>query len=314
MNQRTKPTNRPMKWKPRPFAHLNQRAALALSVTTLLASTVLPIFAYPPAPAVSVYGLVRDQFGWVIDYRGAEIVFKSGSKEIARQPIVSNLKFNESFRAQLPVDTNGKDSAYRQEALAPSDYFTVEVHIDGKVYHPIESFIRPDNGKPVVRGAFQIVEAGDSIRLDLSLGEDADGDQLPDAWERWQLETIGLDENDPLFGLDILSPDNDADRDGVSDLEEFRAGTIALFPDDSLRLDVVRMVPGEFLELEYPAVKDKAYILEMSDDGKVWVSARVALDDPLAPPKSAWFAEKSSEQTLFAPADQPFRIFRLRVR
>ncbi len=73
------------------------------------------------------------------------------------------------------------------------------------------------------------IALGDStsaLQLDfLPAGGDSDGDGIPDAWE---INAAG--------GLAVLGANNDADKDGSSDLEEYLADTNPLDPSDHLRI------------------------------------------------------------------------------
>jgi hypothetical protein len=78
---------------------------------------------------------------------------------------------------------------------------------------------------------------------------DADGDGLPDAWELRS------------FGATSERPDADADADGVSNLEEFRAGTDPVNPESLTLIRTVAM-RGADVVIRFGSVMGKAYRLE----------------------------------------------------
>jgi subtilisin family serine protease len=88
-------------------------------------------------------------------------------------------------------------------------------------------------------------------RLNLQRMVDSDGNGLPDWWE---LEYFGH-----LTGTD---PNADADHDGMSNLEEWLAGTNPTNAASSLRLNLLPVSNG--FMLDWPSVAGKTYLLERS--------------------------------------------------
>jgi len=261
--------------------------------------------AYPPAPGMTVTGLVRDEYGWALQRNGAQVVFKVGANEVARQIIQSNASFSESYRVQIPMDSGLVGAAYRTGALTVSMPFSVEIHVNGSVYHPIET----------LRGDLFADDPGSSLTLDLTLGRDQDHDGLPDDWELWQLQAAGFFPGHPDYHLDFFGTPGDADGDGVSDLNEYLTGTMAALASDVPRFRILRVMNNDLVELEYNAVFQRAYRLETSEDGHSWRGVPASLDDPRAPSNSAWVANRTaSSQKIYVPGVAPTQFFRLRTR
>ncbi len=159
------------------------RRAVGLHCGAFLGGTVgvwlgssLAAQAFPPAPYYSLYGAVRDQVGQVIRAEGAELILLKGGKEIGRSPITSS-QLDQSYELNLRIDQNRSGTVfYSDKAVAAQGLFSLVVSMNGALFYPIE-----------VAGTLQAGKGGERVRLDLTLGEDADKDGLPDVWEQWQL-------------------------------------------------------------------------------------------------------------------------------
>ncbi len=146
---------------------------------------------------------------------------------------------------------------YHSGAVNAGPVYTLAVDIAGVLYHPIEVTIAPKVGN-----------AADRRRLDLSLGEDTDGDGLPDAWERMQLYYAGLDFNN----LALIGPNGDLDNDGNSNLQEYIAGTYATDAEETLYLKMKEVSPTQ-ASFEFFAITGKTYRLEQSANFSSWTPA-----------------------------------------
>ena len=207
---------------------------------------------FPPAPDHVVLGMVRNEFGEPIQQEGASVILTSDSRSI-RTSIAPGIAPGANYRLKVPLDSGVTLDPYKATALLPLVPFRMSVEIDGATYLPIE-----------MTGTLrQLGSPTGETRLDLTLGEDLDGDGLPDAWERSLLK-----EGQDL--ADIL-PESDSDNDGISNLNEYLAGTYAFDPKDGFRLDLVGMVEGR-PQLEFTAIRGRTYVLQRSVDLKVWVN------------------------------------------
>ena len=155
--------------------------------------------------------------------------------------------------------TSGEANAYIPTALRPFFQFRLKVQIGQTPYLPIE-----------MHGNFsKIGQPGMSTRIDLTLGVDSDGDGLPDAWEQALIDIYG-------GTLASIRPQDDTDGDGISNLDEYLAGTYAFDPTDGFVLTLTG-VTDVASSMEFLAIRGRTYSIQSSPDFKTWtpVSFRI---------------------------------------
>ncbi len=87
---------------------------------------------------------------------------------------------------------------------------------------------------------------------------DSDGDNLPDSWE-----------NIFFGGIEVGLPDEDSDSDGLTNIQEYIAGTNPLDATDSLKVFISASTPNKYL-FEFSTVLQREYDLEHSKDLQNW--------------------------------------------
>ena len=226
---------------------MNRTHTTLILLLSLLSS--LTALAFPPAPYYTLYGMVRDQVGQTLTAEGAEVVLLKEGVEIGRTPITAN-RIDQSYELNVRMDqTRSGTALYSDKAVSVGGQFSLVVEMNGSVFYPIE-----------VSGTLEAGNGGERTRLDLTLGEDSDGDGLPDVWEQWQLYQAGqYPAADGSWDLSQISANGDFDGDGAIDPTELRLFFGAGAPPEAQRAF------HAFFE-----------VLDRDGDGKV---SRVELDE-----------------------------------
>ena len=218
--------------------------------------------AFPPAPHHVLFGLVRDQWGNPISISPSDVYLESPSGVQLHTSMVRGLEPGVNYRLEVPMDSGIAADLYQPTALRPFFQFRLKVIIGQTTYLPIE-----------MAGNFsKIGQPGQKTRIDLTLGVDSDGDGLPDAWEQQLIAIYG-------GTLASINPNDDTDGDGISNLNEYLAGTYAFDPTDGFALTLAGVNAGNSV-LEFLALRGRNYSIQASPDFRTWstVSFRLASD------------------------------------
>jgi len=265
----------------------------------LLATGPLPQ-AGIPQPAWILYGQAVDEYGWPYT-ADATIELHLNGRLFKSFPIQGSLAPGVNFSFQIPLDS-GTGAAYDAAAARAGERFDMVIDADGRT-RTLTSATLPPIGRP-----------GDVQRLNVTAGTDTDQDGLPDEWERWILDHSV----DPLIQtiLDVR-PEDDFDNDGVSNLDEYRAGTDPAWTQDYFCIEQIAKTVGDRVSLTFLTIPGKTYRLltapPLGTSGRyVWQDAQYARlpegDYQTGPIEGSGFY-----QTVFLPAFEQLRFFRIRV-
>lgn len=272
------------------------RLRLALALIAALACLNGSVRAYPPAPFHLFYGMLRDEYGTPIN-SGAEVILETGTGIQIKAFVIPGIESGANYRLEVPMDSGLFSAPYMPTALRPTVPFRMKVRVGGVTYLPIE----------MAGDLRQLGESGQRTRLNLTLGEDSDGDGLPDAWER-------------LINPDIskVKPGDDADKDGLTNLQEYFAGTYAFDPANGFALSIVGIHQGR-PQFEFLAINGRTYTLLGSTDLKNWEALAFRLSTEAASvPARASFATDSVQkvriEALPSENGTPPAYFRLKLQ
>lgn len=258
--------------------------------------------AFPPLPHHTVYGLVRDEFGNPLTASGTELILDTLSGTSLSTSVVAGLEAGVNYRINVPVDAGLTDDLYRPTALRPTAPFRIRVKIAGRTYVPLE----------MKANMAQLGQPAQSSRVDLTLGEDTDGDGLPDAWERSVIAAGKLG-----VSLSGLNPNDRLNGNPLSVLQAYIAGTYAWDPKDGFRVDIVQF-EGLNPVLEFLALRGRSYSVIGSDDLATWVPVPVQVQGASASGTVNFYQSSQLKQVrVTVPADSgkaPPKFFKLLVK
>ena len=217
----------------------------------VLLSGLQSLQAFPPAPHHTIQGMVRDEMGNPLTQDGTIIRFTTATGAVLETNSTLGIGGETNYRILIPMDSGANDTPYSIYAQTMNVPYQIEVISNGRSFLPIE-----------LRGvSLNLGKPGGITRLDLTLGEDIDGDGLPDAWEKALMQLAGSLEN--------INGSDDSDGDGLTNLEEYRAGTYAFDENDGLRL-VFREINNEKMVFEFLGITGRSYRLMESVDLTEW--------------------------------------------
>jgi hypothetical protein len=211
-----------------------------------------------PEPSLTLYGKVLNKFN------GATTRLTQGEIKWTFKPLnggawvtVTNhlLNINDQFSYVLQVPC---ESEIIGVLLTPNTLKvpTAPAQVDrGTVLINSQPVTFINGSQPIM--ALAANERGRIERVDLQVGIapiDSDGDGLPDDWEIAHFGSLGH------------APNGDADGDGVSNLDEYRAGTDPNDPQSCFAFISVGAHPLGGLEVKWSSAAERSYILQRSSN------------------------------------------------
>lgn len=277
------------------------RVGRCLSIFLLAATTAQ---AYPPAPHHEIFGQVRDQWGNPFSTGDVQIILETDTGARITGEVAPGREPGVNYRLQIPMDAGIAPDSYQSTALRTLMPFRIQVRVGNLTYLPIQ-----------MQGDYALLGAPAEVtRIDLTLGADSDGDGLPDAWKDMAIAMSGV------AGLTRgdIRPDDDLDGDGMTNLQEYIAGTYAWDSADRLWLNILEVREKE-AALEFFAIDGRTYKIWGSSDLTNWTEVNFrlpAVDEP-GSSRSAYFASAVQKLQVEVPrkeSPETPTFFRLEVQ
>jgi hypothetical protein len=223
-----------------------------------------------------IYGEVRDQYGTPLMVPQAQVLLQTPNGVQFNASLVPGLSPGENYRLEIPMDSGITPDLYQSTALFPLAPFKMAVVIGQTTNLPIQ-----------MTGDFSLLgQPGQATRLDLTLGVDANGDGLPDAWELAFLSALGsnLTLADLHAGM-VLTPD------GLTLAQQYLLGNYPFGLTNSFSLTLVAANGGSPV-LQFNSTTGRSYTLLGSPDLEQWVPVSFSLpvEGPAGPVHSYYYA------------------------
>jgi len=236
------------------------------AIAAAIAATAVGAVRAPavPKPPVVTYGLIRDEYGFPLAADAktvARLVLDSEpeGRVYAQSAVEANVYLGMNYRLSLEIDSSGP---VRSRAATVGTMMRVQALVEG-----VDEGLSPSP-------TWATPSAGTLQRRDYTLGEDVDGDGIPDAWELWMMElNPNAGEDGEPCDIASFNPDGDCDRDGMSNLQEFLAGTDPFSATELFSIVNFRQVPGTSLAaITFKTSVDRLYNVLVSEtpDGSSW--------------------------------------------
>ncbi len=255
-----------------------------------------------PQPSFSYFGQITTELGLPFTPGDqATLIVRSGSRVISRTPVERTGVAGCNYVAEIPLDSD--TTPYRDYALksgATVTFVLADANNREVTLYPVGPI--PAVGRP-----------GTTRRLDLSTGLDSVGDGLTDAFRQYILDASqgGFTDLSQVLGGD------DFDGDGMSNADEFRAGTDPTWAADILYVAQSSLAQEGRIAFEFFAVEGIAYAIYGSAETNAngtFVWDRVPWSSaPDSNFESGSFTGRGRPATLYLPADQKVKLFKLTV-
>jgi len=210
--------------------------------------------ANPPAPDGLVYGMVRDQFGNPLVSSADTVILRASDGTLLTAPIRPGLAIGVNFALSVPFDTGLTLKRYAANVLTTGMPFTLYVQVSGTTNLPIE----------MAKVGTITVNPDAQLRQNLTLGVDANGDGIPDAWENMFLAAVGT--NLPLAQINVNA---DYAKTGRTLAQEYQLGNYPNDPTNSFNVSLISVQAGAAV-LGFTAVSGRTYTAYGSSDLANW--------------------------------------------
>ena len=245
--------------------------------------------AFPPAPHHLIYGLVRDQYGTPLMSTDTIVMLQTPTGTQLTTTIAPGFIPGVNYQLDVPMDAGITPDVYSRLALITAAPFKMYVITGTTTNVPIQ----------MTGNYSQLGQPGKQTRVDLTLGVDANGDGLPDAWEYAFLAALGGN-----YTLSDITTNADLAHDGRNPFQEFVTGSLLFDPGNPFSVTLVGVTADSPL-LQFDVITGRSYTVLGSADLQNWtpMSFTIPAEGQGGATRSFYFA--GDIRTLQVQAIQP---------
>jgi len=224
--------------------------------TSYLLLLALPALAFPPAPNGFIYGMVKDQYGTPLLVTSDEVILQTPAGVQVATTIQPGLAIGVNYFMSVPMDMGSTPTPYVANALVAGASFKLYVSVGTVTNLPLE-----------MTSASAVLGASTAItRQDLTLGVDANGDGIPDAWENEFIHELRLN-----VTLAQLNPAKNYTGDGRTLKQEYLLGNYPFNPVDDFSVQIISQSGGSAV-IAFNSMQGRSYTAYGSADLQNWTS------------------------------------------
>jgi hypothetical protein len=240
---------------------------LCLGLTVLAGLSSWPAAAGFPRPSFTLYGQARDPYGWPY-MTNATVNLLVNGKVYKTCAIAGSISPGVNFLFRLPLD-EGAGLPYDNLAARSGDTLQITIVAGGQTWNinklfsliTVEELLGLANqlSPPgnLVPGNLPLVgQPGGIVGLNVTAGTDDNNNGIPDAWEQWIVDNSWDSRIQSIY--DVQGQD-DFDGDGVSNFNEYLAGTDPAWNKDYIRIEELERTANGRLGLKFLTIPGKSY-------------------------------------------------------
>jgi hypothetical protein len=211
--------------------------------------------AFPPGPDALIYGMVKNQYGTPLMNTADKVVLQTPSGVLVTASIQPNLAVGVNYAMRVPMDSGILPAPFLTNTLTAGAQYKLYVVVGSVTNLPIE-----------MAGAYALMgNPAQQIRQDLTIGTDANGDGLPDAWELLFLAEIGTN-----LSLSSINVNADYGHDGRTLMQEYLLGNYPLNPTGNFSVKMVSQRAGSVV-LAFTTMTGRTYTVLGSSNLVNWI-------------------------------------------
>ena len=276
-------------------------ASLSLYALAFGLLTATRAVAFPPAPAGIIYGMVKDQYGTPLSAAGTQVILRTpGGVQVAGN-IQPGLAIGVNYLVNVPMDAATSGGPYKTTALVAGAQYKLYVVVGNSTNLPME-----------MTGANSVLGIPAALtHQDLTIGTDANGDGIPDAWETVFLSEVGAN-----LALSQINPNADYAHNGRSLKQEYLLGNYPFNPGDNFSVQILGQTGGSAL-LAFTAMTGRTYSVNASSDLQTWTPVSFTVPAAGSATMTSFYSSKVQPiqlQTLQPTSGPTMQFFRLQLQ
>ena len=256
--------------------------------------------AFPPAPTVLVYGMAVDQYGVPLVNTADTIIVQTPGGVRVSAPIQPNLAVGVNYAVQVPMDSGIVPAPYAANALTNGVQFTLYVTVGSTTNLPIE----------MAGGGLLLAAPSQRMLQNLTIGGDANGDGIPDAWEAAFLASLGTN-----IALANINPNGIYTPDGRTLRQQYLLGNYPYNPN-AFRITIVSQNAGSAV-LAFNTTAGRTYTVYGSTDLIHWTQLAFTVPATGAVPATSYYSaaiQAIQIQTVQPAHLPPVEFFRVQLQ